>query len=163
MNFFDIIFTLIIVVFFLFSFSRGSLRALLSAVGVGLGYLLADRFHERYVSITLQYLSDYGQAKIVTYLALFVIGIIIGVLLSAVVRIFFTSFQNPALPSRILGGLLGILIGSLFCLLILFVVEQYLPSFADDLVASFYTPWLKTIEEIISGINFAFISNKPPV
>ena len=162
MNFFDIVFTLIIVVFFLFSFSRGSLRALLSAIGIGLGYLLADRFHERYVSITLQYLADHAQAKIVTYLALFAIGLIIGILLSAVVRVFF-SFQNPALPSRVLGGLLGILVGSLFCLLILFVVEQYLPSFADDLSASFYTPWLKNIEEIISGINFAFISNKPPV
>jgi len=162
MNFFDIIFTLIIIVFFLFSFSRGSLRALLSAVGIGLGYLVAERFHERYVGITLQYLSDYAQAKIVTYLALFAIGIIIGILLSAIIRIMY-SLQNPTFPSRVLGGLLGILMGSLVCLLILFVVEEYLPSFSDDLSLSFYTPWLKNIKEIISGINFAFFSNKPPV
>lgn len=162
MNFFDIVFTVIIFIFFAFSFSSGSLRALLSVFGIGFGYLLADGFHERYVGTTLQYLNDYAQAKIVTYLALFAIGIIIAVLLSAVVRVMF-SFQSPTLPSRILGGLLGILMGTLVCLLILFVVEEYIPSFTDDLLVSYYTPILKSIKEVISGINFAFLSSKPPV
>lgn len=161
MNFFDILFSVVIIGFLLFGFVRGSFREFLSFIGVALGYLGAERFHEQYVNITLQYINDIALAKIFTYFALFVAGIIIGIILSTLIKILI-SFQHPTFPSRILGALIGSLKGVLICLLILFLVEGFVPSFADELFSSFLTPWLKNVKDLMHGINIAFIGDTIP-
>ena len=160
MNFFDLIFSILILVFLFISFSRGSLKEFLSTFGIVIGYLSAERFHERYLNITLQYIQDYAQAKIITYLAIFAVGLIIGMILTTLVRLMTTN-QRPNVPSRILAGFLGLLKGVLVCLAIYFVVEGYVPSYLDDLHNSAYTPWLQQFRNLINGINFALIQNIP--
>ncbi len=154
MNFFDIVFSVVTLGFVLLSFTRGSLRELLSTLGIVLGYFGAEGFHERYLSLTLQYVNDYGQAKIITYLAIFAAGIVAGTLLSAAIKILLAA-QRPNMSSRILGGMLGFIKGLLVCLVIFFIVEGYVPSYVDDLYNSFFTPWLQDIRNIVNGINLA--------
>ncbi len=158
MNFFDLIFSILIIVFLLLSFSKGSLRELLSTIGIVIGYVAAEQFHERYLSITLQYIENYAQAKVITYLAIFAVGLIIGIILSTLVRLMSVG-QRPNIPSRILAGLMGLLKGVLVCLAIYFVVEGYIPSYMDDLYNSAYTPWFQQFRKLINGINFALIQN----
>ncbi|MBT3225852.1 MAG: CvpA family protein [Deltaproteobacteria bacterium] len=158
MNFFDLVFSIFILFFFFLGFSRGSLKELLSTFGIIIGYFGAERFHERYMGITLQYIQDYSQAKVITYLAIFAIGLIIGFILSTLVRMI-TASQRPNIPSRILASFLGLFKGVLICLAIYFVVEGYIPSYLDDLYNSAYTPWLQQFRKLINGINFALIQN----
>jgi len=157
MNFFDIVFAVILIFFFLLSTSRGSLREILSTLGIVAGYFAAERFHPKYMKFTLQYLSNVSQAKIVTYMAIFAACIISGLVLSTIVKILF-SFKRPTMSSRMLGGVLGLIKGVLICLLIFFVVEGYIPSYADDLRNSFFTPWFQNLRNLINGINLALIN-----
>ncbi len=158
MNFFDIIFTIILVVFVLLSTTRGLLRELLSTLGIVVGYFAAEQFYPQYMNFTLQYLSNTSQAKIVTYFAIFAICILAGIVLSTLVKVFL-SFKRPTIFSRLIGGCLGLIKWLLICLLIFFVVEGYVPSYMDDLYQSFYTPWLQNLRSFINGINLALIDN----
>lgn len=158
MNFFDIVFAIIIVGFAILSFTRGSLRELLSTIGIVLGYFGAEKYHERYLDIALQYLPHFQQAKMITYLVIFAAGVLLGIVLSSVVRLLLVTSQRPAFPSRILGMLLGLVKGILICLAVYFIVDGYIPSYADDLYNSFFTPWLLEFKNVMNGINFAFIS-----
>lgn len=158
MNFFDIVFTLIIGFFVVLSTSRGALREILSTLGILVGYVAAERFHPKYMDITMRYLADVSQAKIVTYFAIFAGCILIGLILSTLVKAFF-SFKRPTIISRSIGGLLGLTKALLICLLIFFTVEGYIPSFMDDLYNSLYTPWLQNLRSLINGINLAFIES----
>lgn len=160
MNFFDLVFTILILVFIGLGFSNGSLRELLSTIGIVIGYVGAEQFHERYLGITLQYISNYGQAKVITYLAIFAAGLVVGIILSTLVRLM-SAGQRPNIPSRILAGLLGCAKGVLICLAIYFVIEGYVPSYLDDLYNSSYTPWLQEFRRLINGINFALIQYIP--
>lgn len=159
MNFFDLIFSILILIFIALGFSNGSLRELLSTLGIVIGYVGAEQFHERYLGITLQYIENYAQAKVITYLAILAIGLVIGIILSTIVRLMSSAGQRPAFPSRILGSMMGLIKGVLVCLAIFFVIEGYIPSYLDDLYNSSYTPWLQEFRKLINGINFALIQN----
>lgn len=159
MNFFDLIFSFLILIFIALGFSNGSLRELLATFGIVIGYFGAEQFHERYLGITMQYIENYSQAKVVTYLAIFAVGLVIGIILSTLVRMLSAAGQRPNLPSRILAALMGLVKGVLICLAIYFVIEGYVPSYLDDLYNSSYTPWLQEFRKLINGINFALIQN----
>ena len=156
MNFFDIIFTLILVFFILLSASKGAFREFISTLGIVLGYYFAERLHPQYMNLTLNYISNESQARIVTYFAIFVIFILGGIILSNIVKAFI-SFKRPTFLSRLIGALLGLTKGLLICLLIFFIVEGYIASYLDDLYNSFYTPWLQNLRGFINGIKFALI------
>lgn len=158
MNFFDLVFSILILIFIALGFSKGSLRELLSAFGIVIGYFGAEQFHERYLGITQQYIENSAQAKVVTYLAIFAVGLVVGIILSTLVRLM-SAGQRPNVPSRILAGLMGLAKGILVCLVIYFVIEGYIPSYLDDLYNSSYTPWLQEFRKLINGINFALIQN----
>ena len=156
MNFFDIVFTIIIVGFFVLSASRGVLREFISTFSIVFGYYAAEKYYLKYMNITLKYLSDNSQARIVTYFAIFAAIVLAGFLLSSLVKMMI-SFKRPTFLSRSIGGLLGLTKALMICLLIFFIVEGYIPSYLDDLYKSFYTPWLQNIRGFINGINFAQI------
>jgi membrane protein required for colicin V production len=156
MNFFDIVFTIIVILFVVLSSSRGALREFVSTFSIVFGYYAAEKFHPKYMSITLKYISNNSQAKIVTYFAIFVIIVLAGFLLTTLIKALI-SFKRPTFLSRTIGGLLGLTKGLLICLLIYFIVEGYIPSYLDDLYNSFYAPWLQNIRGFINGINFALI------
>lgn len=162
MNFFDIVFSVIVIGFFVLSASRGALREVVSAFSIIFGYYAAEKFHVKYMSITLKYLANQSQAKIVTYLAIFAAIVLAGFLLSALIKMLI-SFKRPTFLSRLIGGALGLTKGLLICLLIYFVVEGFIPSYLDDLYNSFYAPWLQNVRQFINGINFALIDSIIPV
>ena len=102
MNFFDLIFSIILIGFFIFSFARGSFKELFSTLGAVGGYLAAENFTDKYISVALQFMQDSGRARLVTYLVIFALGLIVGALLSAFFKLFYSS-QPASLPSRMLS------------------------------------------------------------
>ncbi len=158
MNFFDIVFAVIIIFFVLLSSSRGSLPEFLSTLGIVAGYFAAERFHLKYINFSLQYMSNVSHAKAVTFFAIFIAFVVAGVILASIANVIF-SFKRPTYTSRFLGGLMGLLKGLLVCLLIFFIVEGYVPSYTDDLYNSAFSPWLRGLRNLINGINLALIDN----
>lgn len=154
MNFFDILFSVVLIFFLILSISRGGLREFVSTASIVFGYYAAEKFHPKYMSTTLNYLNNVSQAKIVTYFAIFAAVILAGIVLSSLIKVMI-SFKRPTFLSRMVGGIFGLIKGLLICLLVFFIVEGYLPSYLDDLYHSFYTPWLQNIRHLINGINFA--------
>ncbi|PCI23967.1 MAG: hypothetical protein COB67_12140 [SAR324 cluster bacterium] len=154
MNFFDLFFSILLTVFILQGLVLGTLRVLLTTFGILSGFLLAEYGYEQYYDLSLQYLNGVEQAKIVTYLVLFGFGALLGKLFAMIVK----TLRPPIPPSpfsRVIALFLGLLKGGCICLLIFFIVKGYIPSFVDDLDASFFTPWFQTIRELISGTKFA--------
>lgn len=158
MNFFDLIFSIIIIGFFLLSFARGSFKELFSTIGAVAGYLAAENFTGKYISIASQFIQDYDRAFLVTYIVIFILGLVLGAILSTFFKLFYSS-QPANLPSRILGGLLGLVKAAVVIMVIFFIVRGYIPSFADDLAQSAYTPWLKSFHNLLSGMNLAFLDS----
>jgi len=156
MNFFDLVFAIILIGFLVLSFTRGALREFLSTFGVVLGYLAAERFHESYLRITQQYIQDLNQARIITYLVIFAIGIVLGIILAAVFRLFYAS-HRLSFSSRLLGGIFGFFKAISVCLVIFHIVDHHIPSFADDLSSSLFYPWLQELKSLLNGINLAFL------
>jgi uncharacterized membrane protein required for colicin V production len=157
MNFFDLIFAIILVSFLVISFFRGSLREFLSTFSVAGGYLAAEAFHQRYLYLVQPIVQNPHQAKMVTYLGIFAIGILLGVSLSIFFRLFYASGQL-SFSSRVLGGFFGLVKATAVCLIIFHLVIHHIPSFADDLQASFFFPWLLNLKNLADGINLAFLT-----
>jgi membrane protein required for colicin V production len=155
MNFFDLIFSVILIGFLVISFFRGFFKELLSSLGVVAGYLAAEAFHERYWHLVQPILQNVDQAKMITYFGIFAIGNLLGGLLSIFFRLFYPGGQ-PSFFSRIPGGFLGLLKATVICLVIFHIVMQYIPSFSDDLQASFFFPWFLYLKNLAGGINLAY-------
>ena len=152
MNFFDIVFTVIFVIFIGLGFKRGILGEILSAFGFVTGYLAAEQYYRQFLHYTANYIGDPTYAKIITYIAIFFFGAVLGIALSSLARILFGS-SDPYFASRVLGGGLGLAKGILIALVIVFIVQNWLKaSFGDDLDRSFYIPQLIEIKRFVMGL-----------
>lgn len=154
MNFFDIIFSLLLIAFVIHSLMLGTFKTLLTTIGLVGGFLAAEYGYEKYSGFALQYLNDLNQARTLTYIGLFLFGVILGKLFSVIIRNIL-SVGKPSLLSRSIGGILGFTKGICLCLVIFFVVNEYVPSFVDDLKQSLYHPWFLKLKQSLSGTIFA--------
>ncbi|MCP4298521.1 MAG: CvpA family protein [Proteobacteria bacterium] len=152
MNFFDIIFSILLIFFVIHSLILGTFKTLLTTIGLVGGYYAAEYGYEKYSGFALQYLNDINQARTLTYIGLFLFGALLGKILSAILRTILAIAQ-PSLLSRGIGAILGFVKGICICLVIFFVVNEYVPSFVDDLNRSLFTPWFLEIKQSLVVSN----------
>ena len=154
MNFFDLFFILILIIVLVFALKNGAIKELISSLGIVGGFLFAENYYLEYSGITVQYISPSELAESVTYGTMFIASIISAFILSVFIGIIIRGIHTSG-ASRFIGLILGAIKGVTICLLIVVIVNQFIPSFADDLETSRFTPWLLQLREYMSGLNIA--------
>lgn len=144
MNLFDIIFIAIIIVFFFLSFLKGIMKDSLTTIGLLVGYFAAGKYQHVLIPYVSPYVQNPAASKVATYLLIVIGGWLAGLILSVLISLFFPG-RGPSLSGRILGGVFGLVKGTLICLIIFFIIRGYVPAFADELEASMIAPWLQKI------------------
>ena len=154
MNFFDIVFTVLLIGYVLHSLLLGTAKTILTTLGLLGGFLAAENGFANHSSFAMRYTNDINLAETLTYIGIFIFVALLGKLFSIIVTILF-SVNRPSWSSRLLGGILGSVKGLCWCLVVMFVVYALVPSFVDDLNRSLYTPWFLELKQLLSGIKFA--------
>jgi len=154
MNFFDIIFTIILIVVLILGLRNGVLKEFLSLLGAVAGYMAAEKYHVSLTNYVSPYINNPGYAKLTTYLTLFITGLVLGYLLSRLSNVL-SSANKPVLLSRIVGVGFGVIKGLLIIFVILYIVRNnFNVNLGDDLSRSFFNIPILKIKNIVHAILF---------
>lgn len=148
MNFFDLLFSFLFIFFGILSIFRGPIKALIITICFGGGLMAAEMFHEQYSSLLSPYLGGAVDSKAVTYCLIFIVGVVLGKILSAVSSLLF-PISTPSVGLKIFAAILGGVQGLCFSLFLYSLVTRYIPSFTDDLNNSLFVPWFEKIAGLI--------------
>ncbi len=155
MSIFDIVLILIVAAFVFHGLSKGLIRLLGNLVAIIVGAFIASHFYLTFFEWGKYLINNENVGKIVAFIVVFVVAakvtdwafVWIEKLFNLVSFIPFTKFIN-----NLLGGILGLLEGSLFLGVILFVASRYAligSLFGNQLVNSKVAPYLvKTVDMI---------------
>jgi len=154
MNFFDLLFTIVLIIILIFALKNGAIKELISSLGIVGGYFFAENYYLEYTSITAKYISPSELAESVAYGGMFIASVFAAFILSIFVSLFIRSSRTSGV-SRLFGLIFGAIKGVTICLLIVVIVNQFIPSFVDDLENSRFTPRLLQLREYVSGLNIA--------
>ncbi len=154
MNFFDIIFIVIFIVLFIFGVKKGALRELFSFLGCFAGYVAAEKYFMSYYHHFLPYITNQLHAKVVTFVCIFLLGLLIGMLLSWLSKSMLSN-RPPVFISRLVAGGFSILKSVLIALVIVFAVQtSFQNMLGDDLIRSFMFPTLFKINGFINSVIY---------
>lgn len=133
-NILDLIFAVVLALFFLMSFMGGTLREAISVLGLLAGVTAAHWFHEDLAALLAPLIPDRQAAGLLSYVGIVVVGLLGGIFFSGMGD--FYSNDRPSLGSRLFAGALGLVKGVAVCLALYWVIDAYLPPLRDELAAS---------------------------
>ena len=154
MNFFDLFFVIVLFITLSFALKHGAIKEFISSIGIVGGFLFAEKYYLEYSGITAKYVSPSELAEAITYGGIFIALFIAAFVLSMFLGLFIGNARKSG-ASRLIGLIFGVVKGATICLMIVVIVNQFIPSFADDLESSRFTPWLLQLREYVSGLNIA--------
>jgi len=157
MSIFDIVLLLIVAGFVFNGLAKGMIRLLGNLVGLIIGAFVASHFYLTFFEWSKHLMSGHENiGKVISFIVIFVVAakltdlvfVLIEKLFNLVSFIPFTKLIN-----RLLGGILGLVEGSLFLGLIIFVSSRYAiigSLFGNQLITSKMAPLLlKTVDIIM--------------
>ncbi len=127
MNFLDITLIIITGIFLARGFFRGLVKEIISLVSIGLAYFMASRYHDLLSPHLKVYLSNESTIRALSYVLIFFGILIICWLLAKIIR----QFLELALLGwldRSAGAVFGAVEGGLLCLLLLLLLQSFLPN-----------------------------------
>lgn len=134
MNILDLVFAVVLVVFFLMSFMGGTLRETISVLGLVAGIVAAHWFHEDLAGLLAPLIPERHIAGLLAYVGIVVVGLLGGIFFSGMGD--FYGNDRPSLGSRLFAGALGLLKGTAVCVALYWVIDAYLPPLRDELAES---------------------------
>ncbi len=159
MSYFDIALLVVVAGFVFNGLSKGLIRLLGNIVGLIIGAFIASRFYLQFYEWSQSFFGGRESlGKVISFIVVFIVVTMlvdwVFVLLEKVFNLIsiipFTKTIN-----RLLGGALGLLEGSLFIGLILFVVSRYAwigSLFGDKLVSSQVAPFFLKVVKIVMPV-----------
>jgi membrane protein required for colicin V production len=156
MSYFDIALIVIVLGFVFNGLAKGLIRLLGNIVGLIVGAFVASRFYLPFYEWSQNIFgSRENLGKVVSFIVVFVlvtmvidwVFVILEKIFNVISIIPFTKLIN-----RLLGGAVGVLEGSFFIGLILFVVSRYVwigSLFGDNLISSQVAPFFLKIVQIV--------------
>ncbi|MDH5560990.1 MAG: CvpA family protein [Deltaproteobacteria bacterium] len=154
MNFFDIIFTIILLSFIFFGIKNGVISESLKLLGFFIGFVAAELYYIQLFNYLLPFISNVLYAKALTYGIIFFIGIAFSYILTFLAKILFVVHLFTV-KNKLLGAVLGSFRGTVICMVLFFFVRTLIYSYVDDLESSKYYPFLDYLHDLVIGFNFA--------
>ena len=140
MNWLDIVLAIVLVIGIVMGLKAGLIKMGVSLAGLILAIFLAGRF---YVALadTMTFISSAGAARVVAYIIIFIVVMLIAALLAWIL----TKFASIILLgwlNRLVGAIVGLLVGAIFCGAILAIWVKYSSSGGDVISGSFLGKFL---------------------
>jgi len=124
MSWLDIVILVILAIAAFSGLKVGVIKVLFTIVGIIVGVILAGRFSDDFAGV-LTFISDPGWAKIAAFaiilVAVLVISGILAAVLSKLISLVLLGWVN-----RLVGAVLGLVVGAFFCAAILSMWVHYL-------------------------------------
>jgi len=152
-NILDIVFAGLIILFGVLAFMRGALREFFSLIGLIAGFLAANRWYFS-LSDLIQPLFPSGLsdlAELLSFLVIVFAGYFAGIFLSGFGDLFRSQPSNAMY--RMLGGLIGLIKGATFSLVLFWVINFYVPPFRDELAESFLAGQFAKVLALMESLN----------
>lgn len=150
-NVLDVVFIGLIVCFMLLSIMRGAIREVLSLCGLIAGFFMANWFYMDLGLLLDRILPDPALSQVLSYLLILVAGYLAGAFLTGLAEAFKASHGD--LLNRSLGGLIGVLKGVTFSLVLYWMIKFYVPPFQDELDESLVAHELGRIFLLMQDLN----------
>ncbi|MDH4120104.1 MAG: CvpA family protein [Deltaproteobacteria bacterium] len=150
MNVLDVLFLALVAIFTLFSLTKGAHRELFPVAGLLTGFLFAGTLHLALAKY-FTWIHDPRLAGLLAYLLVVAGGYAIGVVLSGLGE---RMARDPhGFSDRLFGGLLGILKGSIFSLVIFELIVRYVDAFQDLLRHGRSYGWMMEVLRLVRKIG----------
>ena len=163
MNFFDIIFIVILVFCLIRGLFRGLVLELSSIIGVLAGIYFAGIYYPAASQVLSKWVSDDVYRNIISliliFIGIFILVNLLGRLIKMLLKIAFMGWFD-----RIFGAGFGVLKACLIGSVLLFTLTTFLPGNASIIQDSKISPYISTISENIShfvpqGMQNSFTNN----
>lgn len=149
LNLFDIVFTIILLAFSLFSYLRGALREMLSLLGLAGGFLAATWYAGSLADKLSPFLPSQDASELLSFVLIIVAGYFLGLFLGGFSDYFRRAPESDL--SRLLGGLIGFAKGTTISLALFWAVQTYLTTFQDEMTGSIIGGMLAGMLDFLQG------------
>lgn len=143
---FDIITLIIIGVSILYSIWKGMVREAFSLVALVTAYMLALNFYADCALLIGEVITEETIANILSFIGLFLTGLLFVALLGRVVKKFLHSTHTISGWDRLLGGLFGLVKGVFLVIVCMFPLQWFDETYArwteDSMVAPYLEEWV---------------------
>lgn len=150
---FDTFAYIIIALSILYSVWKGMVREAFSLVALVAAYLLALNFYADCASLIGEVITHVTVANILSFIVLFVIGLLFVALVGRVVKKFLHSTHAISGWDRLLGGFFGMVKGVFLVIVCMFPMQWFDETYArwteDSLVAPYLEEWVDDFRENI--------------
>lgn len=156
MGILDIVLLVLLAFFTICGLKKGLIRSLGNLVGVIIGAYVASHFYLQVFEWGRDWAGDHeALGKVIAFIVLFVAATsLTNFIFFLIEKIFnlLAFIPGSKYINNLLGGILGLLEGSLFLGLILYVASRYAfiaGSFGEKLTESIVAPWLVKVSGLI--------------
>ena len=143
---FDIITLIIIGISILYSIWKGMVREAFSLVALVTAYMLALNFYADCALLIGEVITGETVANILSFIGLFLTGLLFVALLGRVVKKFLHSTHTISGWDRLLGGLFGMVKGVFLVIVCMFPLQWFDETYArwteDSVVAPYLEEWV---------------------
>lgn len=151
MNTLDIIILLLLGFTLVRGLFRGFVGEISSIVGLVAGFILANRYHDQLLPLVSSILPDPDLANLISYVLIFITGLILVLMVAAVLR-HLLRIALLGWVDRFAGATIGILKGSLVCVLLVLLLTTFLTPQADVLKNSRLAPYVIKFSTLLADL-----------
>ena len=150
---FDIITLIIIGISIIYSVWKGMVREAFSLFALVTAYMLALNFYADCASLIREVITEETVANILSFIVLFLAGLLFVALLGRVVKKFLHSTHTISGWDRLLGGLFGMVKGVFLVIVCMFPLQWFDETYArwteDSMVAPYLEEWVDDFRDNI--------------
>ncbi len=151
MNTLDILILAILALTLVRGLFRGFVREISSIVGLIVGFILANRYHDQLLPLVSNILPDPVLANLISYTLIFLTGLVLILIIAAVLR-YLLKITLLGWLDRLAGGTMGLIKGALLSILIVLLLTTFLAPQADILRTSRFAPDVNQISSLLADL-----------
>jgi membrane protein required for colicin V production len=150
MTSFDIFVSVVLGLCLLFSLLKGFVREIFSLLAYLGGYFMAVKYQSTFAQILMESISSKPIAKLIAFVAIYIITAIIISLMGRVARGILWSGTSLSIVDRLLGGVVGLAKGVAIMVAITFPL-QFFPKISEKITQGSYTaPYLAKVLDFVN-------------
>lgn len=146
----DILFTVLLLLFLIHGIRRGLIRSLFSLLALAAGWVVASHFH---VALAARWTVSKPEAEVALRLGVFILLFLLTGLVVRLIGQALTGMVEGSplgLINRLLGGVCGVGVASVFLGVLFLVTSAYFPGSAGAIASSKYYRPLTTVVRVLA-------------
>ena len=151
MNTLDVVILLVLGITLVRGLFRGFVGEISSIVGLIIGFILANRYHEQVQPLAKSILPDQALANLVSYVLIFLTGVVVVLSIAALLR-HLLKITLLGWLDRLTGATMGLIKGGLLCILIVLLLTTFLSPKAEILHTSRFAPYVNQFSSLLADL-----------